>query len=105
MKYVKEKLKICEYDYPFADSLNPTLHKIICNLPDGQNRRTSLQSKMTSWNTDVKEFKLIINLVSQLLHRDFIESQNKKVKCSEGFIIFVVCALGHLSDVTGLVYS
>tara|TARA_Y100000022_G_scaffold5127_1_gene4203 strand:- start:45 stop:566 length:522 start_codon:yes stop_codon:yes gene_type:complete len=83
MKHIREKLRMCEYDYPFADSLNPKLHKIICDLPDVQNRRTSLQSKMTSWNTEVREFKIIIDLVSQLLHRDFLKFESEKVKCSE----------------------
>tara|TARA_B100000035_G_scaffold180427_1_gene153920 strand:- start:62 stop:583 length:522 start_codon:yes stop_codon:yes gene_type:complete len=83
MKYITEKLRLCEYDCKFEDSLNSTLHKIICDLPDAQNRRTSLQSKMTSWNTDVKEFKTVIDVVSQLLHSDFLEFKNEKIKCSE----------------------
>ena len=83
MKLIKEKLRVSEYDYPFAHSLNPTLHKIICDLPDAQNRRTSLQSKMTSWNTDIKEFKIITEWVSNLLYRDFLKFKSEKIKCSE----------------------
>jgi hypothetical protein len=83
MKLIKEKLRVSEYDYPFAHSLNPTLHKIICDLPDVQNRRTSLQAKMTSWNTDIKEFKIITEWVSNLLYRDFLKFKSEKIKCSE----------------------
>jgi hypothetical protein len=83
MKLIKEKLRVSEYDYPFAHSLNPTLHKIICDLPDIQNRRTNLQAKMTSWNTDIKEFKIITEWVSNLLYRDFLKFKSEKIKCSE----------------------
>jgi hypothetical protein len=83
MKLIKEKLRVSEYDYPFAHSLNPTLHKIICDLPDVQNRRTNLQAKMTSWNTDIKEFKIITEWVSNLLYRDFLKFKSEKIKCSE----------------------
>ena len=83
MKYIREKLRICEYDCFFPDSVNSTLHKIICDLPDAQNRRTNLKSKMTSWNTDVREFEIITDLVSELLHKDFLQFQSEKVRCSE----------------------
>ena len=63
--YVSEKFKVHIHEYPFAEKVNPILHKII--LEKGVNRDKG--AWMTEWNVyDIKEFKLIGDFALNLIH-------------------------------------
>ncbi len=60
---ISQKAKVYTYDYPYAESLNPKLHRIIFEKAITED----LGAKMTDWNCfNIKEFKLISNYVLNL---------------------------------------
>ena len=83
MKRICERLLIAEYDYPLADRLNSDLHQIILDLPDSQNKRTSVQAKMTSWNTNNEKFDVVKNFTHEFIKRDFLKFATEEIFCSE----------------------
>jgi len=83
MKKIRERLLVAEYEYPLSDRLNPELHQIILDLPDTQNRRTNVQAKMTSWNTNNEKFDIVKNLAHEFLKRDFLKFPTEEIFCSE----------------------
>ena len=48
--YLREKLEVKEYFYPFAEKINPYLYEIISSLPyDSELQRKVTSQKMVRW--------------------------------------------------------
>ena len=53
---ISQKTQVYTYEYPYAKSLNPKLHRIIFEKAVNEN----MGAAMTDWNCfNIKEFKLI----------------------------------------------
>ena len=60
---ISQKTQVYTYEYPYAKSLNPKLHRIIFEKAVNEN----MGAAMTDWNCfNIKEFELISNYVLNL---------------------------------------
>ena len=71
MKEIRERLKIFESKYPFADNLNPKLHKAILDIEDSLDKPKSVDAKMTEWQTKNKLFDVVTSFIGKHIETDF----------------------------------
>jgi len=71
MKEIRERLKIFESRYPFANNLNPRLHKVILEIGDTLDKPRSVDAKMTEWRTENKLFDIVTSFISKHIETDF----------------------------------
>ena len=97
MKYIREKLAVSEYFYPYSKQANPVFEKYIMGLDrhSVELRPSSyhnlIQADITKYqfynDIECKEVKQLITWISSLISRDFIEGIALKdrftIKCSE----------------------
>ena len=71
MKEIRERLKIYENMYPFADKLNPKLHNEIMRIDDTLNKPKSVDAKMSEWRTKNDLFDIVIAFIGKHIENDF----------------------------------
>lgn len=71
MKEIRERLKIFESRYPFANNLNPRLHKVILEIGDTLDKPRSVDAKMTEWRTENKLFDIVTSFIGKHIETDF----------------------------------
>ena len=71
MKEIRERLKIFESKYPFADNLNPKLHKAILDIEDSLDKPKSVDAKMTEWRTKNELFDVVTSFIGKHIETDF----------------------------------
>ena len=71
MKEIRERLKIFESRYPFANDLNPRLHKVILEIGDTLDKPRSVDAKMTEWMTENKLFDIVTSFIGKHIETDF----------------------------------
>lgn len=71
MKEIRERLKIFESRYPFANNLNPRLHKVILEIGDTLDKPGSVDAKMTEWRTENKLFDIVTSFIGKHIETDF----------------------------------
>ena len=81
-EFVREKLQIGEYIYPFADKINPLLYSQIALLDDYNYKPPNIHAQFTGWHLDSKESNTLLQWVSNLITHDFLWSAYT-LKCVE----------------------
>lgn len=71
MKYLRERLKIKEYLYPYPEKINPALYSLVDGLEDDLEKYPNVHAKMTKWNLKGSEVILLLQWVKSLINRDF----------------------------------
>ena len=87
---IRERLWIEEYNYPFAEQVNPVLLSYILKLDANSGKPYHIHAKQTHWHLDSKEVKNLIEWITNLLHRDY--EFRIRLKCPE--VWGVVCNEG-----------
>jgi len=80
MKEIYEKLKISEFMYPHAESLNPILHDVILQKNSDPFKPPAIHAKMTGWKTNDELFDIIKDFANYNLKLNFDADD---VMCSE----------------------
>ena len=80
MKEIYEKLKIAEFMYPHAESLNPILHDVILQKNSDPLKPPAIHAKMTGWKTNDELFDIIKDFANYNLKLNFDADD---VMCSE----------------------
>ena len=88
--YIREKLEVKEYFYPFAEKINPYLYEIISSLPyDSELQRKVTSQKMVRWirndkmYIENKKLSLIEKWISQIVYDSFVYNKRDPVYCYE----------------------
>ena len=89
--YLREKLKVKEYFYPFAEKLNPILYDTILHIPDqsGNTDYVIKSQQAVRWikkddlNNQNHQLTLLENWISQIVQRDFSLGQRSPMICFE----------------------
>ena len=71
MKHLRERLKIKEYLYPYAEKINPLLYSLVQESEDDKQKYPNVHVKMTKWNLKSKEVELLTQWIQSLIIRDF----------------------------------
>tara|TARA_B100000287_G_C20482844_1_gene721847 strand:+ start:339 stop:866 length:528 start_codon:yes stop_codon:yes gene_type:complete len=82
IRFLKERLGTCEYEYPFAKKVNSILERQIKELYDPSQIPPNINAHFTGWHLDSKEVRNLVRWVSDLVCRDFI-SQTSTLMSSE----------------------
>ena len=90
--YIRQKLEIKEYLYPFAEKINPILYDTILGIPCESElkveRKVGSQG-MVRWikhdnlNIQNKHLSLLENWISQIIERDFVIGKRSPLICFE----------------------
>ena len=80
MKEIYEKLKIAEFMYPHAESLNPILHDAISQKNSDPLKPLAIHAKMTGWKTNDELFDIVKDFANYNLKLNFDADD---VMCSE----------------------
>ena len=90
--YLREKLEVKEYFYPFAEKLNPILYDTILGIPCESElkveRKVGSQG-MVRWikhdnlNIENKHLSLLENWISQIVDNSFVYNKRDPVYCYE----------------------
>ena len=81
MELIRERLKIEEYNYPFADKVKSQLQSQITLL--SASGPSNINAQFTGWELQGKEVDNIIKWISNLITKDFVPDGGFTLKCSE----------------------
>ena len=90
--YLREKLEVKEYFYPFAEKLNPILYDTILGIPcesELKLKRKVGSQGMVRWikhdnlNIENKQLSLLENWISQIVDNSFVYNKCDPVYCYE----------------------
>ena len=70
-KYLREKLMIQEYSYPYAAKINPSLYSLVETSEDDRGKHSTVHAKMTRMNLKSPEVDRLVEWVLSLIKRDF----------------------------------
>ena len=71
MKYLRERLKIKEYLYPYPEKINPALYSLVEGSEDDIKKGSKVHAKMTKWDLKSVEVELLLQWIKSLIQRDF----------------------------------
>ena len=80
MELIRERLKIEEYNYPFADKVKSQLQSQITLL--SASGPSNINAQFTGWELQGKEVDNIIKWISNLITKDFVPDGGFTLKCS-----------------------
>ena len=81
MELIRERLKIEEYNYPFADKVKSQLQSQITLL--SASGPSNINAQFTGWELQGKEVDNIIKWIGNLITKDFVPDGGFTLKCSE----------------------
>jgi len=89
--YIRQKLEVKEYLYPFAEKINPILYDLISHLRDESGNRDYIKNSQQAvrWikNDGIviqnQQLTLLENWISQIVERDFVIGKRSPLICFE----------------------
>tara|TARA_R100000329_G_C7563671_1_gene199401 strand:+ start:48 stop:578 length:531 start_codon:yes stop_codon:yes gene_type:complete len=89
--FIREKLEVKEYFYPFAEKINPILYDIISHIKDeyGNVNYIKKSQQAVRWirnnriNIQNQQLTLLENWISQIVERDFVIGKRSPLICFE----------------------
>ena len=89
--YIRQKLEIKEYLYPFAEKINPILYDFISHIRNESDNKDYIKKSQqaVSWirNDEIviqnHQLTLLENWISQIIERDFVIGKRSPLICFE----------------------